>query len=102
MLIINDLAQFSCMIVSVAKKLDLLTNIDTALGESEGSQTFLVLLVDLLGQCFISLFSGSCLPLFQAMAVIVNLRNGFLNRECILRCHGIELTDTALTVHFFR
>ena len=67
MLIVEDLAQFPCMIVPIAEKLDLLTDIDTALGECEGSQAFLVLLVDLLGQRFISLLSGSCLPLFQAM-----------------------------------
>ena len=54
MLIVNDLTQLSCMIISVAEKLDLLTDIDTTLGEGERRQTFLVLFVNLLGQCFSS------------------------------------------------
>ena len=102
MLIVNNLAQLSGVIVSVAIEFDLLTDRDATSGERERCHALLMLLVDLLRQSFLTLLGRSSLPLFQSVAIIVDFCDGFQNGISILRSHSIKLPDASLAIYFFR
>lgn len=75
MFIVNNCTKCTGIRISDTVKLNMLANSNTACGEGEWCQAFLVLFVDLLSKCFLALLSSGSFPLFQAMAVIIDLCN---------------------------
>lgn len=77
---------------------DLFAGLDVTHGKAERRLALLVLGVDLLRgflRLLLRFVHGDPLQLVRAA---VNLRNGFQNGICVLRRHGVKLTDALLSV----
>ena len=78
--------------------LDLLTGLNVTHGEAERRLTLFVLVVDLL-RGFLRLLLGFIHSnSFQLVRAAMDLRNGLQDGIGVFRRHGIELTDTLLSI----